>query len=196
MERLGAVRLRPDEIEREERRQRQRREAEIAEAKRQERQLEKELDELEAKLAEGPALPPESPREKRERELEHRIAKLEGRQLPPGPLTFDRASERKEYRLKEALRMRRAERRSQEQTARQQAHEKHCAAQIEDLESRIEAATGELAAEEQRHAEATATIRARRRELQDTRNALLQPLLDGESSEDRLATITQPNESA
>ena len=180
-----------DEIERAEARQRAAQQAEKAQLEREEAKFEAELDALEQEVDNQIPLPPETPTEKREAELVRRIEALEGKQLQPDavPLHRDRTRERREYALKDGLRMRREERRNHEKQARQQAHEAACRRELYGLGGELDAATRALAEEEGRHSEAVAKLHAERRKLDELRAALLSPLNDDESSKQRLAAV-------
>ncbi len=95
----------PDELAQIDAVARKRRDAESEEAQRTERKLLAEIAAEDKKRAEAVNLPPESPAERRERELEERIANLEHRQIEPGPVSFDVQSESRQHRRREALRL-------------------------------------------------------------------------------------------
>ena len=185
------VRPRRDEIELAEQRQRAAQQAEQKRLEAEEARFESELDAFEQESENQVALPPETPQEKRELELVRRIEALEGKQLQPDavPLHRDRTRERKEYALKDGLRMRRAERRGHEEAARNDAHAKACAREVDDLECKISELDSERAAEDGRHSEVVRKISASRRELDELRASILLPLNDNETSQGRLQAV-------
>ncbi len=182
-----------------ERQARERAQAERVEGERREKDLLAELDEEERKIAEHQermaSLPPESGPERENRELRERVERLEaahsGREvaLSAPPQRFDRVAESRQWFRRDALRILRAEKRSREQGERQEAHEKAVAGERAELEARIGTADAEHAVEDQRHAEAESEIRARRRAASDALLALLAPLGEGETSEDRMKAM-------
>ena len=192
-------RLRQDEAERAEAEQRACEQSERAEADRIEKQLLRELDEEDCTIAEQRErlanLPPESSQERENRLLRERLERLEaerdGRQAVAAlPQRFDRKAESRQYFRREALRILRTERANAEAEKRQQAHEAACRKELDRLEGEMDAATRALAEEEGRAAEAAAKLNTERRELNKLREAILRPpLIDGETSKDRLHAV-------
>lgn len=172
------------------------------EADRREAQLLKELHLQDRKVEEARSralgLPPESKIEREARELretvERLVAERDGRAVAAQAGPRDYALERAQYEKQDELQRLRAERASRERSGIARAHERAVAAQAGGLEARIDECKRALIAEDERHLKAKAQIGVEYREAQDTYTALLQPLRDGESSEDRLAVIFNTEE--
>jgi hypothetical protein len=164
------------------------RKAEAAENEHLIAKRERELDALAASLSIDP--PPElPPAERKERELAERIAALEGKQLPQQPQVFNSNQAQRRNRLIEDLRLREHARAVDRQDERDREHAKCCRRQASRLQEGVEEADADLAAEDQRHAQARAGLAARRDELSGRLVALLKPLGEGETTKDRLEAV-------
>jgi hypothetical protein len=177
--------------------------AEVADkrAEQTERKLVREIEEEEASADRAGQVdpPPElSPAEKRERERDERLSRVEQgqgkaeeeRRFAREPSSFRRRVESSEqHRRREALRLLRTDKDAKRQSERNREHEKRCARQSKVLEGRIADLEARARAEKERHREAVAEGGRAHLEASEKLAALNRSLAPDESTEDRLRSL-------
>jgi hypothetical protein len=170
-------------------------------AEQTERELIREIEEEDARVARAGQVdpPPElSPSERRERERDERLARVEQgqdkaeeeRRFSREPRSFRHGVESSEqHQRREALRLLRIAKDDKRRAERNREHEKRTRKQTKGIEGRIAELEGQRSAEDDRHAQARAELDGEISGCYRKLEALTRGLGPNETTEDRLRTL-------